>query len=142
MSSDNSINQITLASAIAPNFSFCLKDKKPILPFTPGRLPYNWSPGSQQVTYCDLNHYQAIEEYCPLDQIITVECGIKIHSLEQYLTKNKQWLPIAYADQETTLLDVILTGNAGPMEVFTGGLRRNILGLTYLLSNGLIGKTG
>jgi FAD/FMN-containing dehydrogenase len=142
MSSDNYQNQVTEASAIGQELSLALKSDKIVIPFSEKRLPYGWSAGSQQTAFFDLNNCQSIEEYCPDDQVITVQCGIKLHVLEQFLLKNKQCLPFAYPDEQTSLLDLILTGNAGPTETFAGGLRRHILGLTFILSNGHIAKSG
>ncbi len=144
MSSEMSSNQISAVTeqAMAPELSRLFKKGKTIVPFSETRLPYGWRSADHAVDYVDLSNYQVIEEYCPLDQVITVQCGIKIHALQQFLIGHKQWLPVAYPDQETSLLDLILADNAGPLEIFAGGLRRHILGLTFILSNGAVAKSG
>ncbi len=57
-------------------------------------------------------------------------------NLQNYLQKFGQWLPISSGDESTTLADVLLSGDAGPLEHAFGGMRRLTLGLTVKLGDG------
>lgn len=115
---------------------------KVIVPFAENKLLQCLPDSKEQVAFVDLSNYQVIEEYCPLDQTISVQCGMKIKDLQSFLNNNKQWLPVAECNQEASLLDLILTGDAGPLQTCFGGLRRHILGLTFILSDGQLVKSG
>ncbi len=119
-----------------------VKAGKRIVPFSESQVAQLLPDDKAEIAFVDLSNYQAIEEYNPLDQTISVQCGIKISALNSFLTENKQWLPVSDAHRDTSLLDLILTGDAGPLQVCFGGLRRHILGLTFVLGNGNIAHSG
>ena len=127
---------------IGEKISLAAKAGEKIIPFSQANFPSLSSDTSKKACFIDLADHQEIEEYAPLDQVITVQCGIKMHILEQVLVKNKQWFPVAYWHNETSLLDLILTASAGPLEIVAGGLRRHMLGLSFALSNGQIACAG
>lgn len=135
MSSEKCQNQAAYISSL-------IKSGKKIIPFNQRCLPPLWSEVDKNIAFVDLSDYGEIEDHSASDQVMTVGCGIKMHKLEQFLTKNKQWFPVSYPDRETSLLDLILSGSAGPLEIVNGGLRRHILGLSFVLSNGEIAHAG
>jgi len=95
-----------------------------------------------QITTIDLSNCQQIFAHKPEDQVISVGTGMMLSSLAAYLAQFEQWLPISYSDDRATLGDAIITGDGGPLEHFSGGLRRLVLGLTIALSDGRKIRTG
>jgi FAD/FMN-containing dehydrogenase len=89
----------------------------------------------------DLGAHQQIVEYEPLDQVISVETGIKIDQLNQILQPNNQYFPCSGSSQQS-VLDVINSGDCGHLEHSNSGMRSLILGLTIALPSGEILKTG
>jgi len=95
-----------------------------------------------RVATIDLSGSKGILAHKPEDQVISVETGITLSALSKTLAAFDQWFPVSYGNDETTLVDAILTGDGGPLEYFCGGLRRLLLGLTIDLSDGRSIKTG
>jgi FAD/FMN-containing dehydrogenase len=97
---------------------------------------------SERIQTIDLTSCNKILAHRPEDQVISVETGITLRSLAKKLREFDQWLPISFGDDKTTLCDAILTGDGGPLEHFSGGLRRLVLGLSVDLSDGRKIRTG
>lgn len=119
-----------------------IKARKTIIPFAKNKALFSQKISNENITYLDLANYNAIEEYSPADQVLTVQSGIKIGVLQDFLAKENRCLPIGYSNVETTLLDVLLTGEIGPLENILGGLNRHILGLTSIIGTGELVKSG
>ncbi|MDR3616686.1 MAG: FAD-binding oxidoreductase [Candidatus Obscuribacterales bacterium] len=96
---------------------------------------------SDSIVRVDLGTHQQIVEYEPLDQVISVETGIKIDQLNQILQPNNQYFPCSGNSQQS-VLDVINSGDCGHLEHSNSGMRSLILGLTIALPSGEIIKTG
>jgi FAD/FMN-containing dehydrogenase len=96
---------------------------------------------SDSIVRVDLLAHQQIVEYEPLDQVISVEAGIKIDQLNQILQPNNQYFPCSGNSQQS-VLDAINSGDCGHLEHSNSGMRSLILGLTIALPSGEIIKTG
>ena len=105
------------------------------------RLPAKFQTDNE-ILLLDLKDCTEILEYCPQDQVITVECGIQLAQLNNFLKEYQQWFPVSYGRQSTTLLDAIVYGECGFLEYLYGGPRRLVLGMTVALSNGDLIKVG
>ena len=133
---------MTAETEIATYISSLARSGQIIMPFNKHSLPGRWSDSNKNIAFIDLNNYQAISEHSLADQTITLQCGIKMPLLEQFLSQHKQYFPAAYLNKETSLLDLLMTNDAGPLEIIAGGIRRHLLGLTCILSSGEIINTG
>jgi len=96
---------------------------------------------SDSIVRVDLGAYKKIVEYEPLDQVISVETGIKVDQLNQIIQSNNQYFPCSETSQQT-VLEAINSGDCGPLEHSNSGMRSLILGLTIALPSGEIIKTG
>lgn len=96
---------------------------------------------NDSVVRVDLSAYSAIVEHEPLDQVISVETGIKINQLNQFLQAHNQYFPCTGNSQQS-VLDAINSGDCGYLEHSNSGMRSLILGLTIALPSGEIIKTG
>jgi FAD/FMN-containing dehydrogenase len=125
------------------NLSACLRDTAgdaTIVPGAPRQLPEKSAAGT--VVFADIEGgLKSILEYTRSDQVISVECGITCGELQELLKSKRHWLPVTAGDARS-LLDVIVTGDAGELEHGFGGPRDLVLGLTVMLADGSTIKTG
>lgn len=144
MSSNNihSLRTNISQDALVDELNSLIKSNKTIIPFNKKQFLCNALSTAEDIVYLDLADYGAVEEYSSQDQIITVQTGIKIKNLQNLLLKEGRWFPVAYYDDETSLLDLILSAEIGPLEQLFGGLRRHILGLDSILGTGQLIKSG
>lgn len=112
---------------------------KVIVPFCPG---FDMSESFDNSCLFDLKEHCRILNYSAEDQVISVECGISLAALDDYLTTSNQWLPLSYGSRPKTLFETIITGNGGALEHAYGGPRRLVLGLTLACVDGGIIHTG
>lgn len=90
----------------------------------------------------DLSEYQTVLEHRPEDQVISVGTGMTLAALDAHLASFNQWCPVSIGTSDTTLSDLILSGEGGPLEHFAGGPRALALGLTAILGNGEMVRVG
>lgn len=144
MSSNNSFSLSTNIShlTLLDEINSLIKLNKTIIPFNKEHFSCQSLLLAKNIVYLDFANYNAIEEYSSQDQIITVQTGIKIKTLQNFLLKEGKWFPVAYYDDKTSLLDLILSAELGPAEQLLGGLSRHVLGLNSILGTGQLIKSG
>ena len=92
--------------------------------------------------FLDLSSLDRIVEHVQEDMVITLETGIKIAELNSYLARSGQWLPVHGSSQNSTVLELIETGNGGPLDTGFGGPRNLVLGLDTIMADGSSFKCG
>lgn len=111
-----------------------------VVPGLPRPLPKK--PAASDVAFADIGEgLKSVLEYTKSDQVISVECGIKCGELRSQLASNHHWLPVTAGDDQT-LLEIIISGDAGELEHGFGGPRDLVLGLEVMLADGSQIKTG
>ncbi len=108
-------------------------------PFIPGRFiahRMGRKVDDSDAVVCNLDRYQDVIEHRREDQVITVGGGISVARLNEKLAEYKQWLPIAPAQSDMTISDCLLSGDAGYLEPFCGGMRRLALGVALMVDDG------
>lgn len=108
-------------------------------PFIPGRFiahRMGRKIDGGETIICNLDRYQDVIEHRREDQVITVGGGISVARLNEKLAEFKQWLPIAPAHSDMSVSDCLLSGDAGYLEPFCGGMRRLALGVSLLVDEG------
>ncbi len=84
-----------------------------------------------------------IVEYAPADQIVTVEAGIKLKSLQEQLLPNRQRLALDPPLPERAMLGGIIATNAyGPRRTRYGTVKDLIVGMTIVRPDGAIARGG
>lgn len=111
-----------------------------LLSGNPYKLPI--APGMQNYHFMTMNGLNRIIEHLPSDQVISLETGITLRDLQALLDTSKQWLPVYAADDRTSLMDFINSGDAGPLEHAYGEARDMVLGINSLLGSGELIKCG
>ncbi len=92
--------------------------------------------------FIDMSAFNKIVEHIKDDQVISIETGMSLSALGQYLQKNNQWFPATSIFHEDCVLDFIDEASGGHQVANYGGARGLVLGLKALLSNGNLIKTG
>jgi glycolate oxidase FAD binding subunit len=82
--------------------------------------------------------------YDAADSTVSVQAGIPLAMLQQVLSEHDQWLAIdpPGTDDGVTVGGVFAAGDAGPSRLRYGTMRDLVIGATFVLSNGMIGRTG
>ncbi len=90
-----------------------------------------------------LEKFQKLVEHAWQDMTVTVETGVKISSLQSELAKQRQRLPLdALWPERSTVGGVIAANDSGALRLRYGSIRDLILGVTVVLANGTIARSG
>ena len=74
---------------------------------------------------------------------VTVQAGVTLATLQAELAKHGQRLPLdALWPERSTLGGVIATNDSGPLRLRFGSLRDLLLGVTVVLANGSLARSG
>ncbi|HEY9788139.1 MAG TPA: FAD-binding oxidoreductase [Candidatus Obscuribacterales bacterium] len=115
-----------------------------IMPGAPRQLPAGTLRriAGKRVTFLDFSPLRSVIEHEKSDQVISVQTGISIASLDAVLKSSNQWLPLSLFPGERSLFEFIATGNGGLPDHHFGGPRDLVLGMTVVLMNGETIRTG
>ncbi|HSJ45959.1 MAG TPA: FAD-binding protein [Euzebyales bacterium] len=82
--------------------------------------------------------------YDAADATVAVQAGITVAELQRTLAEHDQWLAIdpPHVDDGATVGGVLASNDAGPRRVAHGTMRDLVIGATYVLSDGSVGRTG
>jgi len=82
--------------------------------------------------------------YTPADATVSVQAGIPLAALQEALSEHDQWLAVdpPGLDAGITVGGVFAADDAGPRRLGYGSIRDLVIGATYVLSDGTIGRTG
>ena len=82
--------------------------------------------------------------YDAADATIAVQAGMGLAEMQRTLAEHDQWLAIdpPHADEGATVGGVLASGDAGPQRVAHGTMRDLVIGATYVLADGSVGRTG
>jgi glycolate oxidase FAD binding subunit len=82
-------------------------------------------------------------EHAVGDLTVTVEAGMKFNQLQKILAKSRQNLAIdpAFPDA-TTIGGIVATADTGSLRQRYGGIRDQLLGITFIRADGQIAKAG
>ncbi|MGY6528960.1 MAG: FAD-binding oxidoreductase [Cyanobacterium sp.] len=84
-----------------------------------------------------------VVEHGEEDLVITVQAGMKIKDLNQFLAAKGQFLPIdSFFEEEATVGGVVATANNLSWRQRYGGVRDLILGLSFIRADGELVKAG
>lgn len=124
-------------------FNICQQNRWRILPLGNGtKLHWGKLPVAAEVLVSTRQWNQVIEHSVD-DLTITVQSGMKIKDLQEFLQPFGQFLPIdpVYEDL-ATVGGVVATANTGSLRQRYGGVRDLILGISFLRSDGKEAKAG
>jgi glycolate oxidase FAD binding subunit len=91
----------------------------------------------------DLRRLNRVVEYEPADLTVTVEAGMRLSELQRLLGERGQWLPLDPPLPDAATIGGILATNAcGPTRHSRGTARDLVIGMSVVLANGDIVKSG
>lgn len=110
----------------------------------PSRLAKMFPPTEKplQAVFLNFAKMNRIIEHVKSDQVISIETGIALSELNEYLSNHGQWLPVEYYYKEVSLADLIDTADGGSLEPFSGGIKHLVLGMELGIAQGESIKTG
>jgi glycolate oxidase FAD binding subunit len=82
--------------------------------------------------------------YDHADGTVAVQAGMPLSQLQATLAEHDQWLAIdpPHVDEGATIGGLLASGDAGPQRVAYGTMRDLVIGATYVLADGAVGRTG
>jgi glycolate oxidase FAD binding subunit len=86
-----------------------------------------------------LNH---VLEHAPGDLVLTVEAGARLADVQSTLAAHGQWLALDPPEVGATIGGVIATAASGPLRLRYGTPRDQLIGITVVLADGTIAKSG
>lgn len=97
---------------------------------------------ARRLVHLNLSRMNKIEEHVLEDMVISVQTGMSLQELNRHLKEHGQWLPLHGRTKNDSILNLIETGDGGPLESGYGGVRSLVLGLNSTLANGDHLKSG
>jgi glycolate oxidase FAD binding subunit len=82
--------------------------------------------------------------YDAADATVSVQAGMPLARLQDTLAEHGQWLAIdpPHVDEGATVGGLLAANDAGPGRTAYGTMRDLVIGATYVLSDGAVGRTG
>jgi glycolate oxidase FAD binding subunit len=91
----------------------------------------------------DMRALSRLVDYAPGDVVVTVEAGMSLSTLQNFLRPHRQWLPIdAPLPDKQTVGGVVATNGAGPRRHRYGLPREWLLAVRAVLPSGEVVKAG
>lgn len=112
-----------------------------MLPGAARELPPQFDAGERAINFVTMAKHKNVIEYCQSDQVISLCLGLTVQEAMEITGQNKQFLPLS-ADYQSTLFDVLNSGDGGLWEHSFGGPRDLVMGIQAILTDGRTIKTG
>ena len=108
-----------------------------------GMTKINWGSLTSTDIIVSTEHINKLIEHAVGDLTITVEAGIKFREIQEILGKRGQTLGLDPAFPEhATIGGIVATGDTGSLRQRYGGVRDQLLGITFVRADGKIAKAG
>jgi len=108
-----------------------------------GGTKLRWANGSVPHIRLGLSRLNRLLDHPWQDLTCTVQAGCTWTSLQQYLARHEQFIALdpLFADR-ATVGGILATNDSGSLRQRYGGLRDLVIGMTLVLSDGTIARTG
>jgi glycolate oxidase FAD binding subunit len=83
-----------------------------------------------------------IVEHAAGDLVVTAQAGVPLRALQQHVASAGQWLALDPPETEATVGGVVATASSGPRRLRYGTPRDLLIGITVVLADGTIAKSG
>ncbi len=121
--------------------SICRSHSLPVIPFGAGTAVEGQVLAVQGGVCIDLSQMNRVLDLRPDDMDCRVQAGIRRIALNEQLEKQGLWLPVD-PGADASLGGMAATGASGTTTVRYGTIRENVLGLTCILGDGRMIRTG
>lgn len=113
--------------------------------FSGGGSKLGWGSDPTAVdVVVDTTGMTSLVSYDAADATVSVQAGMPLSQLQQTLSEHDQWLAIdpPHVDDGATVGGIFATADAGPRRLAYGTMRDLVIGATYVLADGSVGRTG
>ena len=113
--------------------------------FTGGGTKLDWgTPPSDSAAVISSAAMTGVLAYNHADGTVAVQAGMPLSALQSTLAEHDQWLAIdpPHVADGATIGGLLASGDAGPRRVAYGTMRDLVIGATYVLADGAVGRTG
>lgn len=112
--------------------------------FSRAHSPVKISAGSPPDGRTGINteQFNQVLDFSPSDLYIQVGAGMRLADLQETLKKEGKWLPAFSPWPEATLGGLLAANLNGPVRMRYGGLRDQVLAMTFILGDGRIVRAG
>lgn len=110
-----------------------------------GRTSLDWgSPVADPDLVIDTTGMNRLVTHNPADMTVVVQAGMPLTALQEALALSGQWLAVDPPSQAAgaTIGGLLATGDAGPHRLVHGALRDLVIGLTVVLADGTVARSG
>ena len=90
----------------------------------------------------DMGRMDEIIEHVPGDQVVRVQAGVKLETLQEKLAEADQMLALDPPERGATVGGVVAANASGPRRFRYGTVRDLIIGITVVLADGTVAKAG
>jgi len=98
-------------------------------------------PASHDIAV-DLTGLDAIVAHDVGDLVVTVQAGVTLRALQEQVGAHRQWLALDPPESDGTVGGTLATANSGPRRLRFGTPRDLLLGVTVVLADGTIARSG
>jgi glycolate oxidase FAD binding subunit len=108
-----------------------------------GGTKQQWGGGAVPRIYLSLAHLDRVIEHPWQDLTCTVQAGCVWSKLQQVLAMHGQFVALdPLSPERATVGGIIASNDSGALRLRYGGLRDLVIGMTFVLADGTIAKTG
>lgn len=137
----NAVAFPTTNEEVAAILRICSRSSLPVIPFGAGTAVEGHVQATQGGISVDLSRMDKVLDLQVDDMDCRVQAGIRRLALNEHLEKQGLWLPVD-PGADASVGGMAATGASGTTTVRYGTIRENILGLTFVLADGRIIRTG
>jgi len=131
------------AECVAAALKFAAEHDLAVIPCGSGTKLALSSPPRRYDLALSLKELNHVWHYEPADLTITVEAGMKLGDLQDFLVREGLWLPLdPRGGASATLGGILATNSAGPLRLRFGSARDMVLGIKVATTEGKLIKSG
>lgn len=107
-----------------------------------GATKADWGNPPRRSTPLSTLGLAGVREHDPADMTATVGAGTRLSNLQARLAEAGQWLPLDPPGEMATVGGIFATNDSGPMRHGYGSLRELVIGMTVVLADGTVARSG
>ncbi|WP_211239850.1 FAD-binding oxidoreductase [Jiangella gansuensis] len=100
-----------------------------------------WGGRPEHDAVLDTTAMSELISYNPTDMTVAVQAGMRLSRLQEVLAEHRQWVALDPA-RGATIGGIVATADAGPSRHQYGGSRDSVIGMTLVLADGTVARSG
>jgi glycolate oxidase FAD binding subunit len=103
----------------------------------------DWAaPGAPVDLTIDTRGLDQIVEHAAGDLVVTARAGVTLEAMQRHVAPSRQWLALDPPEAGATVGGIVATAASGPRRLLYGTPRDLLIGLTVVLADGTVAKSG